>query len=228
MTQPFHLDSSGAYRVPAFLEFPWLEHGFGTRAATSWPDPSRLALLKQIHSTTVIEAKSPGWLGQGDALTTNVPGLLTGIRTADCVPILLVDSRNRAVAAVHAGWRGTAGRIAAATAAEMGRLFGTSPTDLHAAIGPAIGECCYEVGPEVARRFAPWWPALESIDRPAHLDLVETNRRQLQEAGIPRERIFTGAVCTCCTGTLHSFRRDKDAAGRMISAIGIRLSETAP
>lgn len=220
--QPFQLDSLGVYRVPTLAAFSWLEHGFGTRLPSSWPDPARLAFLKQIHSTNVIEACTPGPSGHGDALTSNVPGLLTGIRTADCVPILLVDSRNRAVAAIHAGWRGTSGMIAAATVAEMNRRYGTLPPDLYAAIGPAIGQCCYEVGPEVAHGFARWWPDLKSIDTPIRIDLTEANRRQLAQAGIPDEQIFTGAPCTRCTDTCHSYRRDREAAGRMISAIGIR------
>lgn len=220
--QSFIIDSVGVYRVPALLEFSWLEHGFATRVSTGWPDPARLARLKQIHSTNIVEAASPGLLGEGDALTSNIPGLLVGVRTADCVPILLADSRNRTVAAIHAGWKGTSGGIVTATVSEMEHRFGTKPKDIWAAIGPAIGGCCYEVGPDVACRFARWWPALESIETKVHLDLTEANRRQLQDAGIRYERIFTGAPCTRCTQSLHSFRRDKEAAGRNLSAVGIR------
>ena len=107
------------------------------------------------------------------------PGLLLGVRTADCVPILLLDPKNRAVDAIHAGWRGTSIQIALSTIAELKGDFGTVPDDVYAAIGPSIGHCCYEVGPDVARQFARWWPRLEKTAGRVRLDLVETNRRRL-------------------------------------------------
>lgn len=211
------------YRVAALTGFDWLEHGFGSRAPSTWPDAWRLSMLKQVHSANVLMAGSAaGYIGEGDALVTDRPGQLVGVRTADCVPILLVDSRKRAVAAVHAGWRGTAQRISMCTISEMTRQFGTVPEDVYAAIGPAVGGCCYEVGPEVAREFSRWWPRFDGVQQPVKLDLVATNCRQLIQAGVSSDRIFGGAPCTFCTHTLHSYRRDREAAGRMISAIGIR------
>ena len=115
-------------------------------------------------------------LGEGDALLEDQPGSVVAVKTADCIPILLVDERRRAVAAVHAGWRGTAARIAADAVAAMGERFGTRPEDLHAAIGPGIGACCYEVGPEVAAQFGG--------QGRGHIDLTAANRRQLEEAGV--------------------------------------------
>jgi polyphenol oxidase len=218
----FHLDDRGVYRVAALTAFPWLEHGFGTGLSSGWPDESRLSMLRQIHSGHVVMAdEATGYMGEGDALMTNRPGQLVGVRTADCVPILLVDSRKRTVAAIHAGWRGTAQRIALCTIWEMARRFGTTPSEVFAAIGPAIGPCCYEVGPEVARKFAQWWPELAETNQPVKLDLTATNCRQLIQAGVASDNLFTGAPCTRCTNTLHSYRRDKEAAGRMIAAIGI-------
>ena len=219
----FYLDNRGVFRAAALERFDWLEHGFGTQAPSAWPDLSRLAMLKQIHSARVVLARdSMGIIGEGDALITDRPGLLVSIRTADCVPILIVDSRNRAVAAVHAGWRGTAQGIVIRSISELARHFGTSPKDVYVAIGPAIGPCCYEVGPEVARKFAQWWPELDGASHPIKLDLAATNYRQLVGTGVEKDKIATSAPCTCCTDTLHSYRRDKHAAGRMISAIGIR------
>lgn len=216
-------DTLGVWRVPAFEQFSWLEHGFGTGVSRSWPEATRLAMLRQVHSARVIVADGQtGYIGEGDALVTSMPGTFVGVRTADCVPVLLADPHHRAVAAVHAGWRGTAAEILNCTISEMSVRFGTVPAELWAAIGPAIGECCYEVGPDVARRFAPWWPELAGVDRPVRLDLTGTNYRQLVEAGVPSGQIFTGAPCTVCTPALHSFRRDKEAAGRMIAAIGVR------
>ncbi len=204
---------------PALSAFPWVEHGFATRHAVDWFDESRLANLKQIHSDVVAVAAGPGPLGEGDAVITNVPGVLAGIRTADCLPLLLADPVHRAVAAVHAGWRGSAANISAATLRAMAREFGTRAEDVVAAIGPGIGVCCYEVSEEVASRFVEWLPGLTAGKN--HLDLVETNRRQLTAAGV--RTIHTGAACTRCDADYHSYRRDGEASGRMYSVIGIRI-----
>ena len=125
------------------------------------------------------------------------------------------DPIRSAVAAVHAGWRGTVAKIVPKAIAAMGDRFGTMPADLHAAIGPGIGKCCYEVGPEVAEQFG--------LTGRGHIDLPEANRRQLVEAGVAPERIYVAGLCTKCHGEdFHSFRRDKDVAGRMYSFAGIR------
>jgi YfiH family protein len=217
------LDATGVLRAVALERFDWLEHGFGTRVSSRWPDPSRLAILKQVHSARILMAGAvTGNIGEGDALITDRPGLLVGVRTADCVPILLVDQKTRAVAAVHAGWRGTAQSIVGSTISNLVDRFGTEPDHVWAAIGPAIGKCCYEVGADVARQFSHWLPELGGCSLAVHLDLAGVNRLQLLQAGVPAENVFTGAPCTFCTDTLHSYRRDKDASGRMMSAIGIR------
>jgi YfiH family protein len=136
-----------------------------------------LVTLKQVHSDAihVIHAAPPAALS-GDALITRTPGLLLAVQTADCVPILLADTRTRAVAAVHAGWRGTVARIVAKAVGRMQMEFGTRPADVVAAIGPSIGRCSYEVGPEVARAFAGQFAeASEWFDVPRELgrDLPE-------------------------------------------------------
>ena len=156
-----------------------------------------------------------GILGEGDALLENLPGSVVAVKTADCIPVLLVDERSRAVAAVHAGWRGTAARIASGAVASMAERFGTRPEDLHAAIGPGIGKCCYEVGPEVAVQFGG--------QGRGHIDLADANRRQLEESGVTPHRIYASNLCTMCRGEeFDSFRRDQKAAGRMYSFAGIR------
>lgn len=216
---------SGVYRSSALDAFEWLEHGFATSAARDWPGAVRLATALQVHSAIVLTAcNGPGQIGTGDALITNLPGRLVGVRTADCVPILLADTRRRVAAAVHAGWKGTAQAIVRCTISEMVGRFGTAPADLVAAIGPSIGKCCYEVGPEVARRFAPWVAGMEGVSAPVKLDLAEVNRRQAIDAGVPAANVFAGAPCTFCTagGEFHSFRRDGERAGRMLAWIGIR------
>lgn len=182
-------------------------------------------MVKQIHSADIVIADNngPGYIGTGDALITNVPGRIVGVRTADCVPILLLDPEHRAVAAVHAGWRGTAQAIVTRTISELAVRYGTRPSDVCAAIGPAIGRCCYEVGPDVASRFAEWQPDLRDSSSAVKLNLEAVNRRQLERAGLAPEKIFISGLCTCCTpDAFHSYRRDRDQSGRMISAIGIR------
>ncbi len=217
----FRLDTDGVYRVTAFEQFPWLRHGFGTRLSPAWPEELPFASLKQVHSAIVVPASSPGLAGEGDALIGNTPGLMLSVRTADCVPILLLDPEHRAVAAVHAGWRGTAQRIVWRAISELASHFGTSSGEIYAAIGPAVGPCCYEVGPEVARQFASWHSELLRADGPVKIDLVEMNRRQLLDAAVGAERIFSCGLCSSCNpAEFHSFRRDKESAGRMVAAIG--------
>src|SRR4029077_1589615 len=115
----------------------------------------RLALLKQFHSAVALFLTSPpGEPRKGDASLPNSRGILLGVQTADCVPILLVDPKKRAVAAIHAGWRGTLARITEKTVGELHSHFGSNPSDLLAAIGPSIGSCCYEVGAELVTQFA--------------------------------------------------------------------------
>jgi YfiH family protein len=185
-----------------------LEHGFGTRH--SGLTQEAMASLKQIHSNRVLIAGRAGSLGEADALVTAVPGVAVSVRTADCIPILLADPRTGAVAAVHAGWRGTAARIAGETLERMRAEFGTRTEDVLAAIGPGIGECCYEVGPDVARQFGEAGP---------RLNLAGLNRRQLEEAGVRPAHIDVISPCTFCDDRFFSYRREGERAGRMISFI---------
>ena len=212
----FTKDTDEIYRVPQWSGLPWLVHGFGTRLADIPSAFSELATLKQIHSAEcLLAAGRTGQLGQGDALLENSPGAVIAVKTADCLPILLVDEQHRAIAAVHAGWRGTVAGIARRAADAMRECFGTEPRELQAALGPAIGECCYEVGPEVSCHFGK--------QGRAHVDLAQANRRQLLESGVSPERIYDAGLCTMCRpDEFHSYRRDKESAGRLFSFIGIR------
>jgi YfiH family protein len=211
----FYKDSQNIYRARPLEAFDWLVHGFGTRWSKSFGSCGNLATLHQIHSDIVVEAGGrSGCLGEGDALMENTPGLLIAVKTADCIPILLIDPRQRAVAAVHAGWRGTAQKIAAHAVEEMQKKFSSRPEDLHAAIGPGIGKCCYQVGPDVACQF------VEFADSNRHVDLPAANRHQLAGCGVLH--IYTAQLCTMCMSEFHSYRRDKQQAGRMFSVVGIR------
>lgn len=188
-----------------------------------------LVTVRQIHSDVIHVAAAPAAdAPNGDALATRAPGLLLGVQTADCVPILLADTRRRAVAAIHAGWRGTLARITVKALGRMRMEFGTRPRDVIAALGPAIGRCCYEVGPEVAQAFAAQFPAAADwfdgpFDQLAHgeepiwlpwltmmppghvpppprvqLDLRAANRWQLLDAGVPQAAISVSDLCTAC------------------------------
>jgi YfiH family protein len=212
------------WRAVALERLEWLEHGFGTRHPSAWPPAERTVWLRQTHSNRVWTVDGgAGCLGEGDALVTGRPGLLLAVRTADCLPILMVETERRVVASIHAGWRGTAAGISIAAVETLCRQFGGRPEHILVAIGPGIGPCCYEVGPEVAVRFAPLFPELASVRGKVRLDLVEANRRQLQAVGVAAARIHTGAPCTSChPGEFHSHRRAPTSRGRMVSAIGIR------
>jgi YfiH family protein len=211
----FYKGTDHIYRVEELDAFAWLVHGFGTRNADIPGLFANLATLKQIHSSTCLPAGGrAGLIGEGDALLENTPGAVVAIKTADCLPILLIDERRRAVAAVHAGWRGTAAGIAQRAIEAMHERFGSDGAGLHAAIGPGIGECCFEVGPEVAVQFG--------LTGTVHLNLALENRRQLLEAGVTPERIYASKLCTrCLSEDFHSFRRDREASGRLFSFAGI-------
>jgi len=218
----FYKDAQNIYRVRPLEVFEWLVHGFGTRWSASLGDCHNLATLHQIHSDTVVDAGGrTGCLGEGDALLTNTPGSLVAVKTADCIPLLIVDPVHRAVAAVHAGWRGSARKIAGRVIERMQKRFSTCPSDLHVAIGPGIGKCCYEVGPEVASEFVAYDADLCRPTQPIHLDLSEINRLQLAASGVAPSRIYVIGICTLCDRDFHSFRRDKQDAGRMLSVIGL-------
>jgi polyphenol oxidase len=217
VTDSFRLGEDGFYRCDAFQEFIWQSHGFGTRLG----NPPADVTLRQIHSADVFNAHGlTDRVCQGDGLATEAVSRTIGVRTADCIPILLLDSKRRAVAAVHAGWRGTAAGIGQRAVASMRDWFETDPGDVYAAIGPCIRECCYEVGLEVAREFTGLFPEWPPLTGKRHLNLVEANRRQLRAAGIAVDHISDSGLCTFCLPEyFFSFRREPTNAGRMLSAI---------
>lgn len=209
-----------------------------------------LVALQQIHSDVIHSVASVSTdSAHGDASITNAPNLLLSVQTADCVPILLVDPKKRAVAAVHAGWRGTLARITKKTVGRMLQEFGSKASDLLAAIGPSIGPCCYEVGVELVTKFtAQFADAAEYFDEPrtgdepnpiqwlnmrppghqpppnnVRLDLRKANVAQLKSAGLRPANIHVSGLCTACnTDRLFSFRREGPVSGRLMAVIGIK------
>jgi YfiH family protein len=224
VSDSFRLGEDGIYRCDAFQqEFIWQTHGFGTRLG----NPAADVTLRQIHSDRVCNAHGlHAREREGDALITDEPGRSVGVRTADCVPILLLDAKRRAVAAIHAGWRGTASQIVKRTVEKMAEEFGTLPADVRAALGPCIRECCYQVGWEVASQFAPLFPEWKDArGEKRHLNLPEANRRHLQAAGVRADCIFDCGLCTACSPEhFFSFRREPNNPGRMMSSIALLSS----
>lgn len=217
----FLLGADGIYRCAEFQHFLWQSHGFGTRIA----NPEVDVTVRQIHSAQVWNAHPlTDRECEGDALVTDDLNRRIGVRTADCVPILLLDANKRAVAAIHAGWRGTVAAIVARAIEKMHADFGAQPSDIRAALGPCIRECCYEVGPEVAVQFSPLFPEWPPVTGKQHLDLIEANRRHLSAAGVPATQIFDSGLCTVCTPEhFFSYRREPQNPGRQLSVIA-RLS----
>jgi YfiH family protein len=195
------------------VNLPFVEYHFGTRDSKP---PEGVVTVHQVHSARVLTSGEAAGRPDADALITGTPGVAIGVKTADCVPVLLADPVHRAVAAVHAGWRGTAASIVQAAIRRMAQEYGTRPEDLHAMIGPSIGACCYEVGPEVAAEFG-----IRILSR-VRLDLWQLNRKQLEAAGLNPANIELLEECTRCDAErYHSYRRDGAAAGRMLSWIRI-------
>jgi YfiH family protein len=208
------------------------ENFLGAVLASEGEIPWGLVTLKQMHSALVRRVgagdaaeRASMW---GDGLVTDEPGVLLGIQTADCLPILIADRERRAVGAFHAGWRGTLKGIVGRGVAAMGREFGSMPRDLTAAVGPGIGRCCFGVGAEVRELFRARYGYAEELfsEEPRlSLDLAEANRRQLVAAGLEPDSIFSLGACTSCrTEEFFSYRAEGGKTGRLLAVIGIAPS----
>jgi YfiH family protein len=220
-----------------------------TDGRMTWP----LVGLRQIHSDVIHLVESPvADPLVGDGLITNRPGIALAVMTADCLPVMLVDKKNRAAGVFHAGWRGTVQRIAEKGLGAMRRHFDSMPQEVEAVVGPGIGGCCYEVGEELKSKFEsqfaygselfhevlesdpirekypmlfmnPRAPGHGDPCAKLHLDLAEANRRQLLAMGIPENQITVLGQCTACNPRkFFSHRAEKGKTGRMMAVVGIR------
>jgi YfiH family protein len=185
--------------------------------------PLPVAVPRQVHGTHVVMASADGVAPQADGLVVCRPGLLAAVVTADCAPVLLVDPDQRVAAAVHAGWRGAAAGVLESALTFLRAEFGVQPRSLSAAIGPAVGGCCYEVGLDVqaafrARSGETTVPAWETRAGRRYLDLRAALRLLLQGAGVTT--VETLGPCTVCSPSFHSYRRDGAGTGRQLSFVG--------
>ena len=218
-----------------------------------WP----LITLRQVHSE-VIHAVSGSAEHPlvGDGLVTSTTGIILAVQTADCLPVIIVDPRNRAIGVFHAGWRGTQKRIVEKGVGEMLRHFGSRAADLKAAIGPGVHSCCYRVGSEVRDQFESQFdyaaelfheskesdevrerypllfltaraPGHSELPKKIFLDLVQANRRQLMAAGLRAKNITASRLCTSCrVDLLFSHRAENGVTGRLMAVVGIRPSRS--
>ncbi len=201
-------------------------------------DARQVVTCRQVHGDNIAVLNAlPDRSPSADAIITENPGIFPGIKTADCLPILMLEPKTRVAAAVHAGWRGTVLRITRKVLLTMKKRFHCEPSDMIVGLGPAIRACCYEVDDRV---LTPLRRAIPEADRfigvrsrrqspkdapilSHHLDLTAVNRYELVEEGVPYENIFDLGVCTSCNPELfYSYRRDGSLSGRHISLTGFR------
>ena len=236
--------------------------GLFLRAAAGSKAILGMVTLRQIHSSLIrrvgagdVRANDQPAVLKGDGLMTDEPGVLLGIQTADCIPVLVADRKQRAVAAFHAGWRGTLARIVENGVGRMRLEFGSRPENLVASVGPGIGQCCYSVGDEVREQFESQFgyapelfrevydsdpvrekypmlfltaraPGHSQLGPAMHLDLAEANRRQLLAAGLSKSAIAMTGQCTGChTDVFFSHRMERGFTGRLMSVIGVATAK---
>lgn len=185
---------------------------------------SRLAFMKQVHGDSVEAVVSHREVPECDGLTTDEPGLGLIVHSADCVPLLFWARDKNAVAAVHAGWRGTLLGVARAAVDALA----SNADELHVAMGPAIRACCFEVGDEVVEAFVEAGRDADQISRRGprgrrHVDLIEDHRRQLVDCGVSESRIYDSGRCTACeTDRFYSYRREGNGVGRLMGVIAVK------
>lgn len=221
--------------IPRFERIKGLVHGFGTRHLKEeyfhlnqrWKN-FKILFLKQIHSNIIHWIETyPDRAQKGDAMLTDRPHILLAIKTADCLPVLIVDEQKMAIAAVHCGWRGTIQRVIHKAVQGLEDFYGCDRSSLLVAMGPSIGRECYEVGEDVYAGFKSENLPLKSLrnhhvrKKKYFLDLKQANRDQLLSLGVREDNIFSASFCTHCEENFFSYRRDKDKVNRMISFIGL-------
>ena len=212
----------GLWLLPDFMEVG-VVHGIGDRTLSLDVLLDHLGLagravvrLQQVHGEAildVVEPPAPGQVRDGyDGAVTDHRGVVLMIRTADCAALGFYDPAHHAIGVAHVGWRGLAAGVSARAVAAMVRRWGTRPADLRVVIGPLIGPCCYDVGPELAARFPAW---IRTEGQRRTLDLHAAIHAQLAQLGVSPAHIADSGVCTAChVDRFYSYRREGAAAGR--------------
>lgn len=218
---------------PKLAAIPHFRHGFTTReigadyarlAGVLAIDVSDIIIVKQIHSA-LVSLHPEKMIPESDALVTATPGACVAVRTADCVPILVVDPVAGACAAIHAGWRGLVGGVIENTLGLMKKSFGSGPENMMAAIGPALCQNCFEIGPEVSQEFKKRFGKHAALragrEDKSHADLKAQCAHVLKGQGIPPGNIDNMNYCTRCHPDLfYSYRRG-DKEGRQVAFVGL-------
>lgn len=196
-----------------------------------WEEPIHFVLANQTHSDhieIISKEESKGWqniedaIADCDALITDRKDVVLSILTADCVPVLLLDSEKGVIAAVHAGWKGTKKQIVAKTVAKMSEIFDCKAADIIAGVAPSIGRCCYQVGKDVAENFYGIPKAYDRVGEKFMLDLPFVNKEQLINAGLQESNIEMSHICTACeVERFFSYRKEQGCSGRFMSMIGL-------
>jgi len=186
--------------------------------------PAKFVGVKQVHGTDILVLKEDCSFDldhqvEADGVLTDVHNLPITIRTADCLPVFLCDPVHNCIGLIHAGWRGSSGRIVEKAVRTMGRIWGSNPEDLLAQFGPAIHTCCYEVSVDFFHKF-PY--TTKQVGDKYCFDLPQENKNQLMNIGVQEDHILENEHCTCCEKQYFSFRRQGDAAGRMVSVMMLK------
>lgn len=186
-------------------------------------EPEQVASSYQVHGDAVLKVEAPGRTDGYDALITRVPNVFLTVTIADCTPILIADPHTRAVAAIHAGWRGTAAQIVRKTLVRMQEEYGTDPAHCYAYIGTCIDECSFEVNADVADHFVAEHKRWDDSLQKYFVDLKAANRAQLLAAGVPVEQIEVSPYSTVLHNEhFFSYRKEKGVTGRMVNLIGFK------
>jgi len=233
-------DAEGVLQLELLSAVPGVRHGFATRRGRLEDVLTPpIARLRQVHGAEVLvlpadaAARAPflepdvSARPPADALISDQPGAAVAVAVADCMPVLIADPAHRVVAAVHAGWRGLAAGVIENTVAELQQRYDSTPADLVIGIGPSIGPCCFEVGPEVIEAFAARGYQAEArrsgaVHGRPHADLGKVAAAILERLGVPQGQTADAALCTRCHSEwLWSYRKDGDGAGRMLCGLAL-------
>lgn len=221
--------------IPRWEQISYLAHGFGIWKGKdegfrkkSEETGFKLLFLDQVHSDRIrFIDRVPERKSKGDAMVTDVPGFLLVIKTADCLPVLIVDESKKVIAAVHCGWKGTSKRVVQKAIQGMVDRYGCHPSSLLVALGPCIQGECYEVGEDVFQSFEKQGLSTDFfLPHPSRknkyfFDLKGENMSQMLRLGVDKTNISSIDCCTHCDESFPSYRRDRNRAGRMLSFIGM-------